>query len=751
MAGINKEERLNRVHVRAMAEFDRIQTAIRDERLQCLQDRRFYSITGAQWEGALGEQFENKPKFEVNKVHLAVIRIINEYRNNRITVDFVPKDGTKDDKLSDACNGLFRADEHDSDAEEAYDNAFEEAVGGGFGALRLRTCYEDDENPDDERQRIKIEPIYDADTSVFFDLDSKRQDKADAKCCFVIYSMTRDAFENEWNQDIASWPKEISQHEFDWLTPDVVFIAEYYEMDNETDYSVTFTGPTGDEVKHRQSELDADEALLERLTATAYTETRRKKLTGKRVHKYILSGNSILEDCGLLAGKCIPVIPVYGKRWFVDNIERCMGHVRLAKDAQRLKNMQLSKLGELSALSSVQKPILTPEQVAGHSVMWSEDNLKNYPYLLINPITGADGNPMPAGPLAYTQSPQIPPAMAALLQLTEADMQSILGNQGEADKMVSNISGKAVELIQTRMDMQTFIYVSNFAKAVRRVGEIWLSMAKDVYVESGRSMKTISNADDTGQIELMRPNTDESGSVVYENDLSQAAFDVAVDVGPSSASRREATVRSLIGIMQVSAGDPETMQVLQSMAIMNMQGEGIQEVRDFFRQKLVKMGALKPTEEEAQLMAAQAQEKTPQDQALEAMAEEAQAKATKARTEVLETVANVELKKAQVLETEANTKLKEAQAVAALGKTDTDSMRAAIEMQEKLRAMEQQIAVTEAAPKLPPITVHIHNDGEQTTRIHKIQRGPDGEMIGAEIIKGGRKIDEPGEEAEYGA
>jgi hypothetical protein len=642
--------------------------------------------------------------------------------------------------LSDACNGLFRADEHDSGAEEAYDNAFEEAVGGGFGALRLRTCYEDDEDPDDERQRIKIEPIYDADSSVFFDLDAKRQDKADARCCFVVYSMTREAFEEAYDEDLASWPKDISQHEFDWLTPDVVFVAEYYEIDDEVDYAVTFLGPTGDEIKHRQSELDGDDELAEKMLATGYKEIRRKKLTVKKVHKYILSGNAALEDCGLIAGKCIPIVPTYGKRWFVDNIERCMGHVRLAKDAQRLKNMQLSKLGELSALSSTQKPIFTPEQMAGHAVMWSEDNIKDYPYLLVNPITGADGNPMPAGPLAYTQPPQVPPAMAALLQLTEQDMQSILGNQGEADKMVSNISGKAVEMIQTRMDMQTFIYVSNFAKAVRRVGEIWLSMAKDVYVESGRSMKTISNSEDTGKIELMRPNTDESGSIVYENDLSRAAFDVAVDVGPSSASRREATVRSLTGIMQVSGGDPETMQVLQSMAIMNMQGEGIQDVRDFFRQKLVKMGALKPTEEEAQAMAAQSQEKTPQDQALEAMAEEAQAKATKARTEVLETVANVELKKAQVLETEANTKLKEAQAVAALGKTDTDSMRVAIDMQEKLNGMEQRMATVPVQQQ--PITVHIHNDGEQKTRIHKIQRGPDGEMIGAEIIKGGREIED---------
>jgi hypothetical protein len=340
-----------------------------------LQDRRFYSIAGAQWEGPLGEQFENKPKFEVNKVHLAVIRIINEYRNNRITVDFVSKDGSIDDQLADACDGLFRADEHDSGAEEAYDNAFEEAVGGGFGAMRLRTCYEDEEDPDDERQRIKIEPIYDADSSVFFDLDAKRQDKADAKCCFVVYSMTREAFEAEWDQDLASWPKEVHNHEFDWLTPDVVFVAEYYMIDEKVDYSIVYTGTTGDELKIRASELEATPEKLEELEATGYRETRKKKIRVPKVHKYILSGNSILEDCGLIAGKCIPIVPVYGKRWFVDNVERCMGHVRLVKDAQRLKNMQLSKLGELSVLSSVQKPILLPEQVAGHQQMWENQEV----------------------------------------------------------------------------------------------------------------------------------------------------------------------------------------------------------------------------------------------------------------------------------------------------------------------------------------------------------------------------------------
>lgn len=653
MARQTKEQRLNDIHAEAMAEFDNIQSALRDERLQCLQDRRFYSISGSQWEGPLGEQFENKPKFEVNKIHLAVLRIFNEYRNNRISVDFVSKDGAKNEKLSDVCDGLYRADEQDSGAEEAYDNAFEEAVGGGFGAWRLRAEYEDDEDPEDERQRIRIEPIFDADSSVFFDLNAKRQDKADAKRCYVLTAMTREAYAVEYGDDPASWPKEIYQHEFDWLTPDVVYVAEYYRVEETSETVRIFEGLDGQEVRYRDSELIADEALEATLLATGFKEVRQKRVKRRRVHKYILNGARVLDDLGYIAGKCIPIVPVYGKRWFIDNIERCMGHVRLAKDAQRLKNMQLSKLGEISALSSVEKPILTPEQVAGHQVMWSEDNIKNYPYLLINPITDANGQMAISGPVAYTRPPAIPPAMAALLQITEQDMQDILGNQGDAEKIVSNISGKAVELIQNKLDMQTFIYMSNMAKAVKRSGEIWLSMAQDIFVESGRKMKTIGAQGEVDSVELLRPSVDEeSGETIYENDLSEAKFDVAVDVGPSSSSRRSATVRALTGMMAITQ-DPETMQVLGAMAMMNMEGEGISDVRDFFRRKLIMLGVVKPTKAEMEeMMQAKAnQPEDPNSIFLQAAAEEAVAKAAKARADTIETVAAAELKRAQTVET----------------------------------------------------------------------------------------------------
>jgi hypothetical protein len=650
---ISNDQRLANLHSEALRQFNDIQTALRDERLQCLQDRRFYSLCGAQWEGPLWDQYENKPKFEVNKIMLAVIRIVNEYRNNRITVDYVSKDGTENDQLAEVCDGLYRADEQASVADEAYDNAFEEAVGGGIGAWRLRTVYEDEENDEDERQRIRFEPIFDADSSVFFDLNAKRQDKSDAKYCFVVSSMTRESYKETYGDDPTDWPKIIHQYEFDWATPDVVFVAEYYKIEEKTETIRIFQAIDGTEERYTTKDFQNDETLEATLYAIGTTEVRQKRVKRMRVHKYIMSGGKVLEDAGYIAGKCIPIVVVYGKRWFVDNIERCMGAVRLAKDAQRLKNMQLSKLGEISALSSIEKPILLPEQVAGHQLMWAEDNLRDYPYLLVNPITGADGSTTVSGPVAYTKSPQIPPAMAALLAVTESDMQEILGNPQGADKMVSGVSGKAVEMIQTRVDMQSFIYMSNFAKGMKRCGEIWLSMAKDIYTEENRKMKTIAPTGQAGMIELMQPMIDqETGEIKTTNDLSDATFDVVADVGPSSSSKRAATVRALTGMLQIT-NDPETAQVLTAMAMMNMEGEGVGDANAYFRKKLLRMGVVKPTDVEAEELQAemQGQIQDPNATYLQAAAEEAIAKAAKARADTVETIATAELKRAQTLET----------------------------------------------------------------------------------------------------
>lgn len=665
MARPSKAERLSKTYEAARAEFNRVQAATQDERRQCLEDRRFLTIPGAQWEGSLGEQFANKPRFEVNKGQLGLIRIYNEYRNNRVSVDFRPKDGTKDDPLADMCDALFRADEMDSCAEEAYDNAFEEAAAGGFGAFRLSTEYEDEDDDEDERQRIRIFPIYDADTSVFFDLDAKRQDKSDAKRCWVLHSMTPEAFEAEYNQDPTTWPKDNTAELFDWNTPNVVYVAEYYEIEKKAETHHVFIDAEGNEVVYSEDDLEdmaetgegenevegSVEAGIAMLAEQGTVKLREKRVKVRRVHKYIMSGGGILEDCGYIAGKHIPVIPVYGKRWFVNNIERMAGFVRYAKDAQRLKNMQLSLLAETSALSPIQKPILHPEQVAGHEVMWQQDNIKNYPYLLINPITDAEGNPVPGGPVAYTNPPQIAPAMAALLQLTEQDMAEILGNNTNADQMMSNISAQAVEMIQQRTDMQAFIYMSNFAKAMRRCGEVWLSMAKEVYHEEGRKMKGLGEMGDVEGVELGKPLIGKDGKL-EKLDLSRAEFDVYADVGPSFTSRRDAMVRQIAGMMQF-VQDPQDVKVLTALMLFNMDGEGFGDVREFYRKQLVQIGAMQPSEAdmEAAQQAAENAQPDPQVELIAALTAKEAALAEKAQADVGYTIAKTEGEQAKTLKT----------------------------------------------------------------------------------------------------
>lgn len=649
------------VHSEAMRRFDIVQSAVREDRRICLKDRRFYSISGAQWEGRLGQQFENKPKLEINKIALSVMRIIGEQRNNRITVDFINKG--KDNTLANTLDGMYRSDEQDSVADEAYDNAFEEAVGGGIGAWRLRTVYEDPEDPESEFQRIAIEPIVDADSSVFFDLGAKRQDKKDAKFCFVVISMTPEDYMLKWPEAQApsTWDKNIHQTEFDWNTPEVVYIAEYYVVEEENVIVQIFENQAGDEEKH----IDPDDELLREFDAIGTQKVREKNIKKKRVHKYVLGGIDILEDAGLIAGPNIPVVMSFGKRWFIDNVERAMGHVRLNKDPQRLKNMQTSYLAEIAALSAVEKPIFYPEQIMGHQQRWAEDNLKNHPYLTINSITNKDGEITVAGPVAYTKPPTVPQPLAALMALVEQDMKDIQGNQQEGEKVAANLSGTAIGKIQMILGEQSFIYFSNHAKAMKRSGEIWLGMAKEIFVENDREVQLVGSKKETSSIKLNQPEIDsETNKIVYKNDISQANFNVAVSVGPSSSSKKEAAIRTLTGILQQTS-DPETQMVLQSLILMNTEGEGLEDVQLYYRQKMLRMGVMQPNEKEQKQLEkeAAAQQPTPEDKFLEKAALEKEAQAGKIRTDTVLSIEKAKKTAAETLEIFAGIDQTERQAI----------------------------------------------------------------------------------------
>ena len=618
---VHLTDKLKEIHAQALISSKEVQEVQHEERIQNMEDRRFVTIAGAQWEGDLSDQFANKPKFEVNKIQKSLEEIKNEYKNNRITANFEPVNGDEGDTLADTCDDLYRAAERKSVAKEAYDNAFSEGVAGGIGAWRLKTEMEDEFDPDNDLKNIIIEPHFDADITIFFDLGAKRQDKLDATKAWALIAMTRKAYMDIYDDDPVSWPLDINESFFfDHKQPEIVYVAEYYQVDEGEVLRTTFKDLEGKE----ETFDDIPDEKREELKATGHEMISERTVKQREVHKYIMSGSKILSDEGVIAGKFIPIVPYYAKRSYINNVERIQGHVRPAKDMQRLKNMQVSDLAAISARTGEPKPILTPGQIANHENAWRDENIDNPAYLLLNPILDKDGNEAPAGVMGYTQPAQISPAMATLLQITDNDIKDVLGDRDQGKRIVSNISGDAVERIQDAIDMQTFGFMDSFARSIETSGIIWLSMAIDIFTEDGnegRKLKAITSQGKSRQIELMRSVLDsDTKAVRIENDFSKAKMEINVAVGPSSSTKRKATVNTLTNMLQIAL-NPENQDIITSMIMMNMEGEGVSEAREFFRRKLVQAGVIKPTEDEAKALQAAQEEAanqppSPEDQFL---------------------------------------------------------------------------------------------------------------------------------------
>lgn len=657
-----------------MLRFDRAYTPQQDVREKCIEATRFARVPGGQWEGAtaagtkLDDRFEKYPKFEINKVATELNRIIAEYRNNRITVKFRPGDKEASEELANKLNGLFRADYEETDGGEACDNAFDDAATGGFGCFRLTSMLVNEYDPMDERQRIAIEPVYDPSRSVWFDPDAKKYDKSDALWAFCMYSLSPEKYEAEYGKtppaslDVTT----MTSWEYDWFEPEVVYIAKYYEVRKESVDVISYRQPITGEIATYDS--DQIEDIEDELALSGFQEVARRSVKRRRVYVSVVDGQNFLEKPRRIPGEHIPLIPVYGKRWFIDDIERVEGHIVKAMDPQRLYNLQVSMLADSAAQDPGQVPIFDPEQVRGLEKHWEDRGKKRPAFLVARAPRDKTGNPIgPAAPGSFTPAPQLSPAIATMLQLTSADIQEVTGSSQAMQQMPSNIAQETVNNLMNRADMASFIYLDNMAKSLKRAGEVWLSMAREVY-GSEREVRVV-NEDGTDDIALMNAQVVDSqtGRVVALNDLSTGRYDVTVDVGPSYTARRDATVSVLTNVLSTMLPNDPMRHAIQGIILDNIDGEGLDDFKEYNRNQLLTSGIVKPRNEKEQQIVMQAQQaaanqQNPEMVLAQAQMVAAQAEAQKATNETAQTQIKAFTAQQDAMESQANTVYKLAQA-----------------------------------------------------------------------------------------
>jgi hypothetical protein len=569
-------------------------------------DLVFYWVT--QWDDNVLAESQLAYRGEFNILRKAGRDIISSLAANPVQVDFYPISETSDD-AGEMVDGLYRSDDSRNSTLDAYANGSTESVVCGVGCWLLHTEYESN-RVGDVKQVIRRKPVYEANNTVFWDPNAKLLDKSDADYVSILTAYSEDGYKKLVNEltgeelehvNANSFKQPEQSYTFPWIGGESkkIYVTKFFHRKKVKRKILNMVDPMGSSlILDESSLLDAIDDMLD----GGYTVESERMVERWEVTQYIASGASILSS-DIVAGENIPAVPVYGERAYIEGEEHWEGVTRLAKDPQRLRNFQLSYLADIVSRSPRTKPIFLPEQVQSFEHMYEESGAdNNFPYLLQNRVDGA-GQPLPIGPVGIMPEQPIPQALIASIDLSRQAVEDV-ANPGLPQNIADpDLSGKAVVALQNRMDKQSQIYQDHMKHAKRRDGEIYASMAAEVYDVPRKVVITMPDGT-RKSAEIMETVIDsESGEIVTLNDLNSSEFEVTSKIGPSYDSQKEQTIERLSEMVSLMDPADPMRKALLLKILRLMDGVEFDDLRDYANKQLVLTGIREPeTEEEQELL-----------------------------------------------------------------------------------------------------------------------------------------------------
>ena len=524
----------------ARANYDAAYEREKDNIKQAYDDLTFLAGDDyAQWPSKQRKERENegRPVLQINRLPQFVHQITGDIRQMKPAIKVVPVDSGADEKIAELRGGLIRYVENRSDASAIYFRAADSQVACGIAHWRVGTEYADSST---FNQEIYIGPIEDG-VSVLWDPDAVRPVKEDAKFCFVPIDISRRAFEKQYP---GVSPGEFAdtqwQHNSDWVTEDYVRVAEYWvKKPTKKRLALGVDGAIADVT-------DADESVI------AYHLARGARIEMRdstKVCRYLITAMAVLEGPDEWPGRYIPIVPVVGEEVRIGRKLIRKGIVRDAKDPQRMSNYFHSAHTETVALQPKAPFMVTETNVAKYQDLWEQANVKNLPYLPYEPDTKNSG--------AAPQRVQPPVSSQGILDgLTMAgeDLKAVIGIYDAGLGNRSNeTSGKAILARQREGDVGSYLYVDNFARAVRQTGNIINDLIPHIY----DTERTIRIMGEDGKIDVLEVNKANgidpaSGETVFTHDLTQGSYDVVAQIGPSYSTKREEAKEGMTAFVQAA-------------------------------------------------------------------------------------------------------------------------------------------------------------------------------------------------------
>jgi hypothetical protein len=534
-----------------------------NNRAEALDDVRF--AAGDQWPVDVQNSrvLEARPCLTINKLDAYVRQICNQQRQQRPRIKVHGMNNESDAKVAEIITGITRHIENQSDADQAYDHAFEYCVKMGWGYWRVTTDYIKDDSFDQEIYIKRIENPF----SVYFDPNSVQPDGSDAEKCLVTTVVSKAVFRKMYPDadDVQGFSSRgTGDTESEWVTKEDIRIAEYFYTEREKAMIIQLSdGTTG-----YSDEMPSKEVLA----AAGITVIDKRDTWRKKIKWCKLTAMQILEE-GEWAGKYIPIVPVYGQEVRVDDKHKKFGLVRMAKDPQRMYNYWATALTETVALAPKAKWLLAEGQDEGHENEWAMANIKAMPVLRYKQ-TDTEGR---QAPTPVRLQPEPPPAgVMSALQGMNQDLMAVVGIFDPAQLPQGQQSGKALQGQQQQADMTNFHYYDNLTRSIRHTGRIILDLIPKIY-DRQRVMRIIGDDGKPDMVTINEQGQDEQGVSKVLNDVTVGEYDVVMETGPGYNSKRQEAVDSMMGLL---GADPTLMQTAGDLIFRNMDFPGAEVIAD---------------------------------------------------------------------------------------------------------------------------------------------------------------------------
>ena len=530
-------------------------------RQEALEDLKFGG--GDQWPVELqnSRNLESRPVITVNKVDNYCRQVCNQQRQQRPRIK-VHAMNTHDDMVdAQVVQGVIRHIEVNSNADHAYDNAFEYAVRMGWGYMRVRTDYVSEDSFD---QEIFIDPV-DNPFTVYFDPNSVAPDGSDADRCLITTMMPKKEFSKLYPKASVDGGTSFTQRgtgdsQSEWITKEDIRLAEYYYTEREK--AILYQLSDG------SSTFSDDKDFFNRLAMAGITVIDQRPSYKKTIKYCKLTANDVVEE-GSWAGRYIPIVPVYGRHIVIGDKRKKFGMIRYAKDPQRMYNFWQTSITEGVALAPKAKWLLAEGQDEGHENDWAQANIKSFPVLRYKQ-TDIEGRPAPVPQRLQPEPPQA--GVMAAAAGVDNDIKSIMGVFDPAQLGQGNISGKALNGQQQQVDLTNYDYYDNLTRSIAHVGKICLDLIPKIY-DTERVMRIIG---DDGRPELLTINQREATGRVL-NDMSVGQYDIVMDTGPGYDSKRQEAVANIGPIL---AADPALMDKIGDLYFRNQDFPGADIIAD---------------------------------------------------------------------------------------------------------------------------------------------------------------------------